>query len=323
MVNLTDSNVDIVSLDDAFDESITTRSYDEKRITEMREAGLYVPMDKTKKQEHRALMGGITVADRNQAVFERLIPEAYKDCSFDVEHIKRNIRDAYSKSGKLYKVYKFKQYEDVCNSILTTLRLGKVPDRSYLIGAPNGFGKTSFVMECIMTLRKAGKIAAPFITLTELAQLRADDEHRLMNSFKKFSTDVKDGTTYYVENNESHEYIKKPQIVINGYSFNEYMNAQCLFVGFSGILSKEVESNMLYQILSIRGAKGLPTIAVISTSLEPYERDRYLKEYIWDEIKNYNNSQSYDRVIHISCYKRKEMNIPGDENGMYDSGIID
>lgn len=323
MIRLTENINDIVDLDDAFDEPTNTREYDEKRITEMRDAGLYIPTDKSVKQERKALMGRITEADRNQAVFERLVPEAYRDSSFDVEHIKRNISDAYSKSGKMYRVYRFKAYEGICNSILTTLRLGKLPDRSYLIGAPNGFGKTSFVMECLMTLRKAGKVAVPFITLTELAQLRADDEHRLMNSFKKFSTDTKDGTTYYVENNESQEYLKKPQIIINGYSFNEYMNAQCLFVSFSSVLSKEVESNMLYQILSIRGAKGLPTIAMISTSLEPYEKDRFLREYVWDEIKNYNNSQSYDRVIHISCYKRKEMNIPVESSEMHDYGIID
>lgn len=271
-------------------------------------------------------MRGLTDADRNQAVFERLVPEAYRNSSFDVEHIKRNISDAYNRGGKLYRTYKFKAYESICNSILTTIRLGRIPDRSYLIGAPNGFGKTSFVMECLMTLRKAGKIVAPYITLTELAQLRADDEHRLMNSFKKFTTDTKDGSTYYVENNESQEYLKKPQLIINGYSFNEYMNAQCLFVSFSSVLSKEVESMMLYQILNIRAAKGLPTIAMISTSLEPYEKDKFLKEYVWDEIKNTNNSQSYDRVIHISCYKRKEMNInsvAGASGDMPEYGIMD
>lgn len=319
-----DNTVDnIVDLDSAFGEQVNTRDADERRITEMREAGLYVPETKVKRQEHKALMGRITEADRNQAVFEKLVPEAYRNSSFDVEHIKSNISEAYTRGGKVYRVYRFKDYEGICNSILTTLRLGKVPDRSYLIGAPNGFGKTSFVMESLITLRKAGKIVAPYITLTELAQLRADDEHRLMNSFKKFSTDTRDGNTYYVENNDSQEYLKRPQIVINGYSFNEYMNAQCLFVCFSSILSKEVESQMLYQILGIRGAKGLPTIAMISTSLEPYEKDRFLKEYVWDEIKNYNNSQSYDRVIHISCYKRKEMSIANNTNEVHEYGIMD
>lgn len=312
--------IDIVDLDDAFGTPTNTIELEKQRLTEMREAGLYIPADKKEKQERRVLMLGLTDADRRQAVFERLVPEAYMNCAFDINKIRRNISEAYNKGGRLYKVFKFKAYESICTSILTTIRMGKLPDRSYLIGAPNGFGKTSFVMESLMTLRKVGKVVAPYITLTELAQLRADDEHRLMNSFKKFSFDAKDGNVHYVENNESDAYLKRPQIVINGYSFNEYMNAQCLFVAFSSILSKEIESQMLYQILSIRAAKGLPTIALISSSLEPYEKDRYLKEYVWNEIKNYNNSQSYDRVTHISCYKRKEMSISNDAS---DSGIFD
>ena len=202
------------------------------------------------------------------------------------------------------------------------IRIRELPKRSYLIGAPNGFGKTSFVNECIITLRKQGFRTVPYITLWELAQIRADNEQRITNPYQKFE---KNGDkVVYKDRPETDEFKKKPEIVTNSYSYSEYINADCLFVGFTNILSKEIESYTLYQLLAIRGAKGLPTIVTISTSIEIYETDPLLKEYVWDEIKNYDeNKYCYDRVYHVSCYKRKAFAIDSrDENVDNDTGIV-
>ena len=260
-------------------------------------------------------------AERDQAVRERIVPQSYRDATFNIEKIKENIRAQY-KLNKMYKVYKFNDYANVCNNILCTIRMKQLPDMSYIIGAPNGFGKTSFVTECLMTLRAHGYKVAPYISLWELAQIRVDNEHRIMNPYRKFIKE--DDQVVYYEQNSSDLYIKKPQIVTNGYSYSEYINADCLFVSFTDIISKDIESHTLYQLLSIRGAKGLPTIVTISTSLEPYENDRALKEYVWDEIRNYNeNRKSFDRVYHVSCYKRKDLNLNNQgQNIDSDTGIV-
>lgn len=263
----------------------------------------------------------ITNDDRDQAVKERIVPEAYRDAFFDVEKIKNNIMVQYAKS-KIYRVYGFAKYTELCTSILTGLRMGKLPERSYIIGAPNGYGKTSFVTECLILLRARGYRVAPYISLWELAQIRVDNEHRIMDPYKKFKKE--DENVVYYSKNSSDDWYKKPQIITNGYSYSEYINADCLFVALSDVVSKDIESHALQQLLNIRGAKALPTIVTISTSLDPYENDKFLKEYIWDEIKDYTeNRQCYDRVFHVSCYKRKELGLDSKGvNGDKNTGII-
>lgn len=311
---------------DAFEElGIGTEKMEDtqkKMVEEAKEIGIDLKHTRLDKEEAGKILYSITDKDREQAVYEKLIPEAYKNASFNIEKIRANIRGQYYKCNKLYKVYRFNEYASICEKILSMIRIRELPKRSYLIGAPNGFGKTSFVNECIITLRKQGFRTVPYITLWELAQIRADNEQRITNPYQKFE---KHGDkVVYKDRPETDEFKKKPEIVTNSYSYSEYINADCLFVGFTNILSKEIESYTLYQLLAIRGAKGLPTIVTISTSIEIYETDPLLKEYVWDEIKNYDeNKYCYDRVYHVSCYKRKAYAIDSrDENVDNDTGIV-
>lgn len=249
---------------------------------------------------------GLSDIDRQQAVKEFIIPESYVDAYFSIEKIKSNIKDQYKKTGKTYLTFNFSTYERVCNDILCSIRLRQLPKRSYLIGAPNGFGKTSFVNECLITLRKFGFSVVPYISLWELAQIRVDNEQRIMQPYKKFQE--KDEKIMYLEPNLSKGYQKLPEVVTGRFSYSEYINADCLFVSLTDVISKDIESHTLYQLLSIRSIKGLPTIVTMSTSLLPYENDKQLKEIVWDEIKTYNETKHcYDRVYHVSCYKKKNL----------------
>lgn len=294
----------------------------EKLNTEAESLNMTINKETERTQREEALFYGLSNADRDQAVYEKIIPAAYRDACFDENKIKSNIKTQYQKSGGLYKVYKFKDYTDICNTILSSIRMKRLPDRSYIIGAPNGFGKTSFVNECLITLRRQGYRVAPYISLWELAQLRVDNEHRIMDPYKRFKKEGSD--VVYKDPNTVQGYMKIPTIVTTGYSYSEYINADCLFVCFTDVISKDIESHTLYQLLNIRGAKGLPTIVMISTSLEPYENDRALKEYVWDEIKDYDeNKKSYDRVYHISCFKKKALGLDNKNEVMdKDTGII-
>lgn len=283
------------------------------------------PMESIReKRESQSLFCTLTDSDRDQAVKEFIIPSSYRNAYFDYEKVRSNIKNQYKASKNLYKVYNLNTYVQLCNTILSTLRMGNLPDRSYIIGAPNGFGKTSFVNESLITLRKRGYRAVPYISLIELAGLRVAEEQRLMKPYNKFKADTATDSVYYTEFKENDVYVKKPLLIQNKYSFSEYINADCLFVSFSDVVSKDIESHMLYQLLSIRGPKGLPTIAMISTSLAPYENDQFLKEYVWDEIRAYKETAGcYDRVYHVSCYKRKELNMAARTEGFEnDTGIV-
>lgn len=276
----------------------------------------------------------ITDNDRQHAVDKRLVPEHYRNVRFDEHSIKENLKIQHKRSRGLYRVFHFNDYMQTCNEILTTLRMGILPRRSWIIGAPNGFGKTSFVNECLITMLKQGWVCAPYISLHELAGIRVAEEQRLMKPFCYKAT-----TSYY--NNEYGDYIsekqnylykegiaprdiiKNPLIIQSAYSWSEYINAKCLFVSFTDVVSKDLESHVLYQLLSIRGAKGLPTIAMISTSLDPYVRDVELRELVWNEILDYNEDKdSYDRIKHVSCYKQKQLDFNKDDKADKDTGIL-
>ena len=299
------------TIDDAFNSvGIQTESVSDtanKVSKECDDNGLQNLMDVKEEKTHQ-IFYGLTTEDREQAVLEGIVPRVYKNSTFDIEKIKENLRGQFKKSKGLYKIFKLNEYEAVCDGILSAIRMKKLPSRSYLIGAPNGFGKSSFVNECLITLRKQGFKVAPYISLWELAQIRVDNEHRIMNPYRKFK-DEQTGVDY-TEPNKIIGYMKKPEIITGRYSYSEYINADCLFVSFTDVISKDIESHTLYQLLSIRGAKGLPTIVMMSTSLEPYENDKVLKELVWDEIKAYNESDGcYDRVYHVSCYKQRAMGL--------------
>jgi hypothetical protein len=295
-----------MNVDNAFDElGIKTDTSNQKVADEAsKDESLRVIVTSTNDRPAQKLVVRLTDDDRDLAVRTNLIPSAYRNVSFDVDRIRENLKVQYKRFNGTYVIKKLSDYTTTCTEILSAIRMHQLPRRSYLIGAPNGFGKSSFVYESLITLQKQGFKVAPYISLWELAQIRVENEQRLMNPYRKFKDE---STGYeYTEPNRTVGYMKKPEIVTGRYSYSEYINADCLFVSFTDVISKDIESHTLYQLLSIRGAKGLPTIVTMSTSLEPYEVDRNLREQVWDEIKAEKEDKGlYDRVYHVSCYKQR------------------
>jgi hypothetical protein len=257
--------------------------------------------------------------DRDIAVREKLIPNEYRDAKYSVDKIRNNIRAMYSRDKR--KTRKFEEYVSTCSGILSTIRMGNVPNRSYIIGAPNGFGKTSFVNEALITLRKYNKSVAPYVSLLELAHIRAEEEKRIMRPFRRF---VDESGIAYTEPSEV-SINKIPQEIVGAYSYTEYINAECLFVHLTDVISKDIESHTLYQLINIRGVKGLPTIVMMSTSIEPYFNDRILKELVWDEILAHSEEDGqFDRLYHVSTYRDRHVSVIDceSENIENDTGII-
>lgn len=250
-----------------------------------------------------------------------LIPEEYKGCIFDEDLVRRNISNQLKKLGKPFKVKNFKKYCDTLDSIVSTILAHKLPNRSYLIGAPNGFGKTSFVNYCIAALFQQDRLCTPYISLSELAEIRADSNVRLLHGVKS--------DDYYNPRHKAktrEEYIellyeelceqgfeKLPIKITDKFSWSEYINSDILFCYFTDINSKIIESETLKTVLTLRGTKCKPTIALMSTSLKPYLSDS-LNEYVWSEILEYDVAGSYDRVEHISTYKVRSGYLNNDDS---------
>lgn len=256
----------------------------------------------------------INKGDILSAVKAGIVPEAYMHCDFNIEQVKENQRQQYRNSSRKFTIHDFEKYSEVTQGIISTIIANKIPEQSYIIGAPNGFGKTSFVNSCLLKLHALGRMCTPYISLTELANVRLADERRLLNGIgidRYYSGKTDDIEVF---NKEEYEntlytgmdtagYVKKPINIINKFSWSEYMNCDILFCYFTNVSAKLIESEILKTAVTVRGVKGLPTIAMISTSLNPYKNDQRLSEYVWNELLTYKNESSYDRLKHVSCYK--------------------
>ena len=259
---------------------------------------------------------------REAAVKLGIIPEAYKDCSFDIDRIKSNIVKQNSKTLRKFRVKRFNDYQAVSEGLISTIISNKIPDRSYLIGAPNGFGKTSLANTCIAMLYQQGKVCVPYISLSELAEIRLAEQRQIASGltsrtyYNRVEYEVSTIQEYFEAcygDFESLTYKKEPINILGKFSWSEYMEASVLFCYFTDVTSKVLESEMLKTILTIRGTKGLPTVVFISTSLQPYTGDEYLYNYVWNDIlESDKEAKNYDRVIHISCWK--DFNSPLERN---------
>lgn len=272
---------------------------------------------------------------RQTAVNLELVPKMFKDASFNTQDIKAVVAEQLRREKNIYKVMNFNKYEDVTCKILGTIKSGQLPEQSYLIGAPRGFGKATFANECILQLFRKGFKCVPYISLWELEQIRVDNERKMMKPYNLgvarvdpetgktyFSTDINraggESGNYIYRNDAKYEAVrfmnKAPEVITGKYSFSEYINADVLFTFFSGISSKEVESKCLWQVLQLRGVKGLPTIVMMATSLDPYLNDPELRRNVWDDIRTFDEKpRCYDRVYHVSCYKKPKYSLDDNE----------
>lgn len=246
-----------------------------------------------------------------EAVRSYLVPEAYADCEFDLNKIKENQRAQQKESKRRFKVKRWQDYVNITTGIISIIVAGKLPKQSYIIGAPNGFGKTSFVNSCIIKLHAQGRLCAPYVSLSELASIRRQHLSSVIGvvakglygeRYLRATLEEYKGIAY--EKFDEKTYSKQPIEIIDRYSWSEYLNCDVLFCYFTDVASKIIESEMLKTVLTMRGVKGKPTIAMISSSLDPYKNDDDLREMVWDEILAYKNDEdSCDRVKHISCFK--------------------
>lgn len=264
---------------------------------------------------------------RNRAVRLGIIPSSHKDAEFDKEKIQENIRKMQNSGGHKFRVINFDTYYELCMSIINTIRNKKIPNDSFLIGAPNGFGKQSFVTDCLLASLRNGWITVPYISLTELGELKAANDKKIMRGLMGLDTKVKkkiynvktDETEdveeyyYYIMGDQEKE-LPTPETIFGMHSWSKYINAPILLCFFSGIESKMVESQVLKSIVTIRSAKGYPTIAMISDATEMYSRDPYIGKYIWREIvmepakgtaikPSSITNHDVNRLIHISTFK--------------------
>lgn len=242
---------------------------------------------------------GLTVTNgtKNAIVADGIIPKGRINDEFTEELcselIKRSVPKGYAIRG-------FNKYIKQLNSIIVACKVdGGSIDGSYLIGGDNGFGKTTFVNTCLKHLYNRNRKVVPYVTLASLARLRAKEESDIRETI-------------------AHGYVKKYEeevaeddyfgIVCKKYAWNDYMSADVLFCSLGGVPSIRLESEILAEVLRIRGMRQLPTIVTTEHSLYTYINNKDLNESIWGNILNFDTKGRFDKLSHISCYKKKKTN---------------
>ncbi len=230
----------------------------------------------------------VTGAQKELAVQRRLIPEARMNDEFDEQFVKNRVVDMCRSQD--CQIKNFQKYIDTLNEIILSISFGNM-NKSYIIGAPNGFGKTTFANTCIKRLSAMDKKVAPFISLFELADLRVEHEKKLLGwaTSSKKPEKVEDGEEQPIEYE---------------YTWKDYMQSDVLFTYLTTLENKKVEVLTLKAIIDIRGPKGLNTVVFTDSSMNPYLNDCNLKKIVWDDILAYSDdAASCDRLLHRSCFK--------------------
>lgn len=227
----------------------------------------------------------VTGAQREMAVARKLIPDARQHDEFDEQLVKTNIMKMCSVQNT--KVVGFDKYMETLSEIMLKISTN-VLDRSYIIGAPNGFGKTTFANTAIKRLDAMGKKAVPYISLFEIGDLRVEHEKFILGYLDK--RDMRGGGNY-------------EDTVKDEYSWVDYTRSDLLFTYLTTLENKKVEVRILRALMDIRGPKGLPTVVFTESSLKPYMSDNTFNRVFWDDMLAYDDTPNCDRLIHRSCYK--------------------
>lgn len=265
------------------------------------------------KVEPPNLFGELGVNDKILKM--KLVPEHRINDSFEENHVKIV---AVQMCGVLkcnINADKLKKYLSVLNKILTDLRARKLPDRSYIIGASNGFGKTTFVNTAIKIMASNGMHAVPYISLTELAEKWADATELLAKRLENKGTALRRvaGAEELDDDTAKDEY-----------DWHDYVKADLVFVYLTSTNEETmwVETQVLKHLLDLRGAKGKATIVMTKESLEWYKNsDRVRKYMLMSIIEAQANDGSrekaefgrnemayelrekrYDKLEHVSTY---------------------
>lgn len=228
-------------------------------------------------------------AVKKKALSFGYVPEHRIEDEFSVDVLSENIKEMVGTSGNYgVNIEDLKQYGSLLSSLLTELRMNKLPTHSYLIGASNGFGKTTFVNTAIKTMIAFDRKVVPYMSLSEIAELMIEDYDMARRKLNREKFD------------DESELDRKADEC----GWKDFVNADLVFCYLTGV-DKDcmwVEMSTLKRLLQLRGNKGKATIVMMSESLDWYWNEDRTRKYIMNELIEVKGAQTarYDKLQHIS-----------------------
>lgn len=239
-----------------------------------------------------------------------LIPKHRQKDAFNTDFIKNKISEMFisesNSTGIKTQISNWAFYERMMAELLLQVN-NMTLNNSYIIGAPNGFGKETFANTVIRILDKQNRKAVPYINLSTLGTLY--ESHR------------KSKENYLKYGGKQQEVMKK-----DGYQWQDYIEADIAIVSLTGVLAKEYESQVLSLLVKQRSFENKPTIVMLEHTLDVYTMDSKLYKNYWSDmlvhsrrpvssskedvlekeltrIRNLASGCGVDRFIYFSTYK--------------------
>ncbi len=241
----------------------------------------------------------------------KLVPEHRIHDDFSSEHVKIvAVQMATRLKSNLSSVADMNKYLELLEGFLSELRCRRLPKRSYIIGASNGLGKTTFANTAIKIMASNGMKAVPYIALVELAEKWADAMARLRDRIEARGR----AAVSKVEVDDEGEELQSV------YDWEDYVNSDLAIVSLTSTNESVmlIETQCLKALLELRDAKGKPTIVFTSESLDWYMNSEVVSKYIMSHIIENNPKgvepelkgktlkttieDRYDKLEHISVY---------------------
>lgn len=123
----------------------------------------------------------LTSAQFNRTIVEQaLVPQRYVDLEFDPDKLKAEVVKEWKKS-KRFTIKNFSGYVNTLSSILTGLRQGIIPDRSYIFGfsSETPLANIAFATTAIKLMFAHGMNVVPYVGCSELASIVSLEEDRI------------------------------------------------------------------------------------------------------------------------------------------------
>lgn len=238
-------------------------------------------------------------AIKTKAMAFGYIPRHRIDDEFNMDTTVENIKAMCSEFNCGVVIKKFDELKLVLNTLITGLRVNQMPSNSYILGASNGFGKTTFVNTCIKLLMASDRKVVPYISLSEIHDLMYEDYSRMIENRRRMYElkPEQDGAE-----EEYWEQDKKA----NECTWQDFVKADVVFCYLTGVEEEcmWIEMSTLKRLLQLRSSKGLSTIVMMAESLDWYRNSDKIRRGILNEIINpkANSEGVYDKLIHKSAW---------------------
>lgn len=244
------------------------------------------------------IMTKLSKGDNESAVYNGMIPEGRISDNFDFNKLRDRVESQYA--GE-YHIDHFEDYVNLLNQILATIDSGEMLTGSYIIGAPNGFSKTTFANTCIKMMYKQGRKTAPYASLVEIFEVYKKYDNRV-KLVERMDTDLDDrelSPVYPIDRSFLPEYLTK-------HGMKVYLDADILFTNLTRVEYRERELAMIALLTEARAKQGKSTIIFIDVSLKYYTGINGDKLRFWDEWIDHTNGKysSPGKYTYLSCFKK-------------------